>query len=447
MKRNNSLTFIGSLGSNLETAAQLNYGHNIIESSGLYLGSVILPQAIKNSIVYVSFKNYQYTYLGVYASGHGSDKINGWEKSTIFQFPNGDKNDITFSNTTQRLICICTENGFWTANMDKATLFNFPYQLFYGSSLPTDYIVNAISYDGSIGVGNSNNGVNQIPTYWYDIYNYATLPSDTYGYANGCNQNASIIVGSAYVTARSIECAVYWDADKILHELPSLDYFNMASAIGIAYVDSSIIVGKSSNTPVYWDVNRAIHTLPDLGFGGFATGCSGNAEIIFGEILDVAETHACYWTDFNTLHTLSSLTVGLDADDTHATASSLDGSIIVGHSASSGVFHAVFWDSSRDVFDLGLLPGGYSSFAYGCSSDGAIIVGTALDIDGIFQPVFWQRQTDNIYDINVMPRLNLATDSFAGEVYSVSGDGLTCGGVGDDFLNNTVGIIWKTISG
>ena len=89
--------------------------------------------------------------------------------------------------------------------------------------------------------------------------------------------------------------------------------------------------------------------------------------------------------------TFTNLGVPGGADATLARAVSADGSVVVGsaHLSAAGTWHAFRWSAATGMVDLGTLPIGASSDAYGVSGDGSVVVGTAALLSGAQRGFKW----------------------------------------------------------
>jgi probable HAF family extracellular repeat protein len=96
---------------------------------------------------------------------------------------------------------------------------------------------------------------------------------------------------------------------------------------------------------------------------------------------------------------------------------SADGSVVVGWSLNAARYWRAFrWTASGGMQDLGALPGGSLSGAYGVSADGSVVVGWSLNAAGERRPLRWTA-AGAMQDLGALP------GSVWSEARGVSADG------------------------
>lgn len=221
-------------------------------------------------------------------------------------------------------------------------------------------------------------------------------PGGTSTAAAGASSNTAIIVGVCQDSGAN-QRGCYWD-NAGNHLLLNLAGGAAAEAVGCS-ADASRIVGAAADSgavlrPVVWtDFTSAPAVLPDLGFGGGANAISYDNSTIVGSVTDSSGfSQACAWRG-GPSWALTVLT-GLGGSNSQAFAVSIDGSTIVGSSqvpAGLEPIHAAKWTGGAPwsaAIDLGLIAGGLSAIAYGCSGNASKIVGQTTDAAG-FDAAIW----------------------------------------------------------
>jgi probable HAF family extracellular repeat protein len=147
-----------------------------------------------------------------------------------------------------------------------------------------------------------------------------------------------------------------------------------------------------------------------------------------------------------------------------------DGSVAVGWSLTSlGSQHAVLWEGSKSIIDLGTL-GGQNSWAYGVNADGSVVVGVS-EKAGFGRAFRWTEKTDmqdlkallenagvDMTDIDLLDATGVSdnghfivgTGSFSGQqrAYIVRyDDGTTAGLTTTDKLKNSINQLAETRAG
>lgn len=121
------------------------------------------------------------------------------------------------------------------------------------------------------------------------------------------------------------------------------------------------------------------------------------------------------------------------AGEANITDISSNGAVIVGES-NAGLLHAVKWDSTGKITDLGTAGGAYSH-AQAVNQDGAVIVGWARDAAEIPLPAAWQP--------DIFPLAGLGGSS--AQVRDVSADGAKRVGTALDTLEAPKAVTWDIL--
>jgi uncharacterized membrane protein len=185
---------------------------------------------------------------------------------------------------------------------------------------------------------------------------------------------------------------------QALGDLPGGADFSVANSIS---ADGQVVVGESINAvnsrAVRWigANSTPIDMGVPAGLGGFteAKGVSGNGQVIVGVWGDGSENEAFRWTQTGGYELIGDLPGGLR--DSVATATNMDGSVIVGTGNSSTELpdEAIYWTRERGVQsiwsilqDAGTDLSGWQSLraAADVSDDGRVVVGNGVLADGTF---------------------------------------------------------------
>jgi probable HAF family extracellular repeat protein len=262
--------------------------------------------------------------------------------------------------------------------------------------------------------------------------------------AQDISANGKVVVGkSSFEHWDNFSHPFLWTWENGIIDLGTLgDYFPDSSAYGVS-ADGSVVVGTSSNKAFRW---TQADGMKDIGsFGGEeskAYGVSADGNIVVGYSTNSgASRHAFRWSQASGMQNLGALggggwdsrswANGVSADgstvvgwssitpnssllmafkwtqDTgmialgslggpwsEAKAVSANGAVIVGGAYTFAQFqHAFRWSESKQMVDLGTLPGGMESVALGVSDDGHVIVGMADDESGVAHAFRWTQES------------------------------------------------------
>lgn len=131
---------------------------------------------------------------------------------------------------------------------------------------------------------------------------------------------------------------------------------------------------------------------------------------------DLYRSHALKWSAMGGYQVLSGLP---GTSEEYAYGISDNGQTVVGGCfvPSDGVFLPCAWIDGVPVQLADLAGGGASAFAFGCSSDGTVIVGAAWGTLSTNEPVIWNRATGTVTSLGLIPGFG-----FGGAI-AVSGNG------------------------
>ena len=256
---------------------------------------------------------------------------------------------------------------------------------------------NGVSADGTVVVGD----------YYKDSLNHAfrwtssgitdlgTLGGDS-AYAKDVSADGSVIVGHSHTG--SANQAFRWTSGGML----GLGIMGTASYANGVSADGNVVVGYNQDTiheAFRWvknDVGESgtmynlvfdIFYDPDNRLHSRAEAASEDGSVVVGYAYDTSYTQfqAFRWVKDDVGESGTAISLGtLGGVRTLAKDVSNDGTVVVGYSylADSTNYHAFRWvegattgiGSNPEMFDLGTL-GGNTSYAYGVSADGAVVVG------------------------------------------------------------------------
>lgn len=154
-----------------------------------------------------------------------------------------------------------------------------------------------------------------------------------------------------------------------------------AQGYGISANGNAIAVTRNTDTEIRgarWSASRGLEDIGTLGGSPyiFAQGISGNGEVVVGFTW---EGRALRWSRARGLEDIGNFPgtpIGA-----YAAAASFTGNEIAGVAATEELgYHAFRW-TPRGMQDLGTLPGGYTSYAYGISGNGEVVTGLADTAD------------------------------------------------------------------
>jgi probable HAF family extracellular repeat protein len=292
---------------------------------------------------------------------------------------------------------------------------------------------NGVSADGSVVVGNSNSQAFR----WTSsgMVGLGFLSTDFNSSARGVSADGSVVVG--YSNGSTGYQAVRW-ASSSIESLGILGgTYNYAYGVS---GDGNFVVGFSNGQAFRW--NATSNTMVSLGnIGGtssYAYGVSGDGSVVVGEAEDADGNYQAFrWNA--TSNTMTGLGFLGTSTYSYANAVSADGNFVVGGSEdSSGNDQAVRWTSSgigwtsSVIESLGTL-GGTSSYAYGVSGDGSVVVGSSNDSSNNQQAFLWNETTGgmmSLYDTLVSSGADLTGWLSLGDATGISSDGTTIVGTG-----------------
>lgn len=267
--------------------------------------------------------------------------------------------------------------------------------------------------DGSVIVGQSATGF--LDQFGHTIYHAFRSTADGHvsdlgtlgnvagvSIATGTNADGFVVVGQSATSltdtfGATLSHAFRWTSDGGLADLGTLQNVSGNSRANGINADGSVIVGFSAapqgpNGSSYYHAFRwtSAGGMLDLGTinntEGFSTAnaVSSDGSVVVGEsaipkFQNSFFSHAFRWTNSGGMADLG--TLGNVSGYSAATATNLDGSVVVGRSTAltdsgGSAVHAFRWTSSSGMADLGT-PGGApgSSRATGVSGDGTIVIG------------------------------------------------------------------------
>jgi probable HAF family extracellular repeat protein len=292
----------------------------------------------------------------------------------------------------------------------------------------------AVSADGSVIVGHSDNSSNQGRAFrWTSggMTDLGTLGGD-YSYARAVSADGSVVVGYAENSGGHAR-AFRWTASGMT-DLGNLGgSYSDAQAIA---ADGSVVIGYAINANGQGRAFRwTASGMTDLGtLGGNHTnayGLSADGSIVVGySRISSGQGRAFRWTsggmtdlgtlggsysDAKAVSADGSVVIGnsnnasgqgrafrwtasgmtdlgtLGGDYSAVQATSADGSVVIGYSnISNGQARAFRW-SSDGMIDLGTLGGTYS-YAQAVSADGSVVVGYAENSSGVARPFLYRHR-------------------------------------------------------
>jgi probable HAF family extracellular repeat protein len=317
--------------------------------------------------------------------------------------------------------------------------------------------VSALSQDGSVAAG-GNSGFNGTYTYapgytWtrsggrYDYGLEGGMPIRTPPYA--VSSDGSVLAGSydnlpqgQYRAFRKVGASLIQDLGLLPGEL-------RANARGVSG-DGSIVVGYAEHNSMSTPLGQAFRWTQQTGMQGLgyarpngsyaeARGISRDGSTIVGMSQSggaVGPVDAFMWTASGGMHALPSLP-GAAFVYNDANAVNADGSVIVGDATTaSGLAHAARW-TSAGVQDLGVVAPWTVSIAYAVSGDGDVIGGILNGLGGDLAFVWTADSGMSLLSDYLGAHGVVVPAGYRLEdVYAISGDGLTFGGVARNLSTN-----------
>lgn len=267
--------------------------------------------------------------------------------------------------------------------------------------VPGWFLVNAnsVSWDGSVIVGSGSNSIGENEAFRWEngaVTGLGFLPGGTpESYAWGVSADGSVVVGSSS-SAGSYE-AFRWENGVMtgLGELPGGVFFSAATDVSH---DGSAIVGQSISAQGYEATAWFSGVITGLGFLpggaggiGLATRISADGNVVVGnsptQRPGVSGSEAFRWEN-GVMVGLGDLPGG--SHSSWAWGVSADGSIIVGSGRTATESEAIIWDAVNGMRPLeellteeyGLDLTGWDLIAWDISDDGLTIVGGGPNPNG-----------------------------------------------------------------
>lgn len=217
------------------------------------------------------------------------------------------------------------------------------------------------------------------------LFDLGLLNGGTESVANGISADGSIVIGTARNGAAGNALrAIRWAADGSTQSLGTLGgTWSEAKAIS---ADGSTIVGIAaiSSGPGHafrWTAAGGMQSLNTLGgTWSEAKAVSGNGDTVVGIAADSSGADRAFrWTTTNGIQNLGTLNNGTTS---RAFGVSTDGRAVTGSAtdgANGNAWRAFLWTEGGSMQSLGTLNGGGTSFANGISADGSTVVGEGDD--------------------------------------------------------------------
>lgn len=336
----------------------------------------------------------------------------------------------------------------------------------------------AVSADGSVVVGYSGSGLAASEAFrWTEVDGMVGLgditlvwePNDVndpnsiiwhayYSTATDVSEDGSVVVGMGHSTEgkeafrwmmpESGDPNDFDDPNYMigLGKLPGGDYLSVARSVS---ADGSVIIGMSrtaSGTEAFiWrmpasgdpndfnDPNNMVSLggLPGGSVFSDASATSGDGTVVVGDSRSWKGDEAFRWTESGGMVALGDLPGGTYS--CHAYDVSNDGNVIVGYSSSGSGFEAYRWTESEGMVGLGDLIGGdFSSRIFNVSGDGRLMVGYGTSVYGQkaaiwFGPAYGIRSLKEVLEVEYGLDLGVWVLEMA---TAVSADGRTIVGYG-----------------
>jgi uncharacterized membrane protein len=199
------------------------------------------------------------------------------------------------------------------------------------------------------------------------------VPGADRWWAAAVSADGSAIAGGSYVSATRLFSAVRWTAQGIDVSPGQPD--ESVDGVGISG-DGSTVVGLYSGVGMAW--RPPTLPVPFASSAGFARDASFDGMLAVGDIqVPFQDGHAVRW------HANQMDDVGAGT----GTAISADGEVVVGYTSGSEAFR---WTAASGLLPLGALPGDGSSYGWGVSADGTVVVGESfITSPSVHRPFRW----------------------------------------------------------
>jgi len=353
-------------------------------------------------------------------------------------------------------VCNCASLAIavftWAGQVKPAIADTIPYFYGVGDLAGSSFYSQtyAVSGDGTVVVGLSASDAYPFgePFRWTLTTGMQALgtlaPPPFESGAYGVSGDGGTIAG--YVYLPTVGESFRWteaEGMQTLGYLPGGDRGGHAYAIS---ADAGAIVGAAYNgscTEAYrWSAGTGMVGLGVLaGNWSQANGVSGDGSVVAGTSNSDNSTYEAFrWTAGEGMVGLGDLSGG--GFESHASAVSADGSVIVGRSASGVNTQAFRWTQAAGMVNLGAPPGTSRSSASAVSADGSVIVGRAGTNPTSF--AFIWDEVDGMRDLKQVLESDLGLDLTGWDLTSARGistDGLTIVGQGRNPSGNTEGWI------
>jgi probable HAF family extracellular repeat protein len=207
-----------------------------------------------------------------------------------------------------------------------------------------------------------------------------------------------------------------------------------------------VAVGLSDpiNDAFRWSAADGMYSLGTLG-GSYSSGDAVNFDgsVIVGTSTAIPDDNAFRWTAATGMVSIGTLPGGTNS---HGTAVSEDGNVVVGYSGTGGFtgIRAFRWvlgaNGSGTMTNLGVLPGRNYSRAYGVSGDGLTVVGNSGTVTAGDHAMMWTAQLGMV-DLNTyLPTFGMNLTGWTlTTATAMSADGRTIIGSG---MHGSVGEAW-----
>jgi probable HAF family extracellular repeat protein len=301
----------------------------------------------------------------------------------------------------------------------------------------------AVSSDGLVVVGESRSAFGTEAFRWTasgGIVRLGDLPGG--GFSSGATDvsvDGSVVVGSS-ISASGSE-VFRWNVDSGMVGLGDLAGGIFRSFATSVSADGSVIVGSgnsASGSEVFrWTPATGMVGLGDLPggrFQGWASATAADGSVVVGKssstLSDESSSSSGFleafrWTAGDGMVGLGDLPGGIF--DSEATATSADGSVVVGYGRTASGQEAFRWTVDDGMVGLGSLPDDYSSVANATSADGSVVVGSSTSEAFVWDQAYGTR---SIADLLVNDFGLDLTGWTLKAATGISADGLTIVGQG-----------------